>query len=285
MNLLSSQATEGLETADFLRVSEFIQEHYGIQLPLTKKKMVEARLQKRLKALQMNSFKDYLELVFGDEGSQEYGNMIDLITTNKTDFFREPSHFDFLTHEVLPELIKTKSPNEPLRIWSAASSSGEEVYSALITLEEFFLRSFRKMPYRILGTDLSMHVLKKAVAATYEEERISSLPLYIKKRYFLKSKNSENSLVRVKPEFLKQVQFKRLNLLKPFNGIDDSTDIIFCRNVLIYFSREVQEKVVSTLSSHLRTGGYLFIGHAESISNMDLPLVQVRPTIYKKIKL
>ncbi|HYF69521.1 MAG TPA: protein-glutamate O-methyltransferase CheR [Ohtaekwangia sp.] len=272
-----------LSMDDFLQVSAFIEEHYGIQLPITKLKMVEARLQKRLKALNVNSFTTYFDYVFSESGFAEYKNMIDLITTNKTDFFRETAHFEFLTQEVFPEILKRKAADDPIRIWSAASSSGEEVYSTLITLEEFFLKTFKKHPYKILGTDLSEQVLKQAVTAVYDEDRIEALPLHLKKRYFQRNKNKDNALARIKPDYLKHVEFKRLNLLKAFVGIEHNYDIIFCRNVLIYFNRVVQETVITKLVAHLSPGGYLLIGHAESITNMKLPLAQVRPTMYKKL--
>lgn len=284
MSVLPSATIEKLQTEEFLYISKFIEQHYGIQLPISKKMMVEARLQKRLKALNIVTFQDYFDFVFAPEGSKEYQRMIDLLTTNKTDFFRESNHFDFLTEEVIPKLFKTKSPSESLRIWSAASSTGEEVYSILITLEEYFFHTLRKIPYSILGTDLSMQVLQKAAQGIYAEERIENIPLYIKKRYFLKNNDSENPKARIKPEFLKAVEFKRLNLLKEFQGIDFNYDIIFCRNVLIYFNREVQQEVVSKLASRLRTGGYLFIGHSESLTNMQLPLRQVKPTVYQKLE-
>lgn len=270
-----------LEDDDFFRLSAFIEEHYGIQLPITKRKMVEARLQKRLKALKVGSFAEYFDHAFSQNGRDEYGQMIDLITTNKTDFFREPSHFDFLTHEIFPGILKLKKADDPIRIWSAACSSGEEVYSLVITLEEFFQKTVNKHSYRIVGTDLSVSVLRKAITAVYDEERIGNLPLYVKKRYFLKGK--DNARAKVKSEYTKNVSFKRLNLLKPFFGIEQNQDIIFCRNVLIYFNRAVQEQVIAQLVGQLRIGGYLFVGHAESISNMRLPLLQVRPTMYKKI--
>lgn len=284
MSTLTTSAIEKLQTEEFLYISEFVQEHYGIQLPVSKKMMVEARLQKRLKALNLVTFQEYFEFVFAPEGRDEYQKMIDLLTTNKTDFFRESNHFDFLNEEVLPKLIKTKSASESIKIWSAASSTGEEVYSILITLEEYFFRTLRKVPYSILGTDLSMQVLQKAAQGIYAEERTENIPLYIKKRYFLKNKDRENPKARIKPELLKAVEFKRLNLLKEFQGIEFNYDIIFCRNVLIYFNREVQQEVVSKLASRLKTGGYLFIGHSESLTNMQLPLRQIKPTVYQKIE-
>lgn len=283
MSAVSLSEIEKLEVEDFLRISDFIQEHYGIQLPLSKMKMVEARLQKRLKALKLLTFHEYLDFVFSAKDYSEYVHMIDLITTNKTEFFRESAHFDFLTAGILPGILATKKPQEEIKIWSAACSTGEEVYSILITLEEYFFKTFKAHPYKILGTDLSTHVLKRAAAAIYAEERIADMPLHLKKRYFLKSKNQENPTARIKPSLLKSVDYKRLNLLKPFIGLEPSYDIIFCRNVLIYFSREVQQEVVSKLASKLVAGGYLFIGHSESLTNMQLPLMQVRPTLYKKI--
>lgn len=283
MSSILVNETEKLELNEFLLVSEFIQEHYGIQLPITKKKMVEARLQKRLKALNLVSFKDYFDYAFGDHGKDEYVHMIDLITTNKTEFFREPAHFDALSREIFSAILKGKAPNESLKIWSAACSTGEEIYSLLITLEEFFLRSLRRHNYQLVGTDVSMQVLKKAASAVYEESKIENVPLFIRKRYFLKSRDTVNPRARIKPELLKSVAFKHLNLLKPFNAMENSFDIIFCRNVLIYFNRTVQQDVISKLVERLRIGGYLFIGHSESLTNMQLPLVQVRPTLYKKI--
>lgn len=274
--------TEKLQMDEFLRISEYIQEHFGIQLPVTKMKMVEARLQKRLKALSLMSFSEYFDFVFSEEGKPEHTHMIDLITTNKTEFFRESAHFDFLTSEVLPTLIKKKQPGDIIKIWSAAASTGEEVYSILITLEEYFFKTFKTHPYQLLGSDLSVQVLKKAVAAVYDEERISNIPLNIKKRYFLKGKSLDAPKARIKPEYLKSVSYKQLNLLKPFSRIDANFDVIFCRNVLIYFSREVQQDVIARLVGHLKPGGYLFIGHSESLTNMHLPIKQVRPTIYKK---
>lgn len=273
---------EKLHTEEFMYISAFIQEHYGIQLPVTKKMMVEARLQKRLKTLNMVTFQDYFDFVFSSAGRNEYQQMIDLLTTNKTDFFRESNHFDFLAEGILPKLLKNQQ--DKLQFWSAASSTGEEVYSILITLEEYFLRALRKIPYTILGTDLSMQVLQKAARAVYDEDRMENIPLYIKKRYLLKNKDRQNPKARIKPEFLEAVEFKRLNLLKEFRGIDFNYDVIFCRNVLIYFNREVQQEVVTKLASRLKTGGYLFIGHSESLTNMQLPLRQVKPTIYQKIE-
>jgi chemotaxis protein methyltransferase CheR len=283
MSTSSPIRSQLLSNDDFSLISEFIETHYGIQLPYTKKKMVEARLQKRLRASQFESFHEYFDHVFSQEGGDEYTRMVDLITTNKTEFFREPAHFDFLNQTVLPELARKNSGHDAIKIWSAASSTGEEIYSIMITLEEFVIRQLKKVRYRMLGTDLSGEVLQQAVKAVYDEDRIDGVPAPIKKRYFQRSKDREHPRARVKNEFLQNVEFRQLNLLKPFNRIDKDFDLIFCRNVLIYFNRSVQQQVVASLANHLKLGGYLFIGHSESLANMDLPLVQIKPTIYKKI--
>lgn len=273
-----------LKEQEFLKISDYIQQHYGIQLPLTKQKMVEARLHKRLKACNIPTYKLYFDYVFSEKGRvEEYFYMIDLITTNKTDFFREPTHFDFLSNELLPALTSKKGKTEPVRIWSAACSSGEEVYSILITIEEFIFRTFERFRYKILGTDLSLQILKKAATAVYAEERITNLPSPIKKRYFLKSIGGPASQVKIKPDLLSAVEFKRLNLLKSFESVDKQFDIIFCRNVLIYFNKETQVLVISKLLERLVIGGFLFIGHSESLNQLNLPLRQVQPTVYQKI--
>lgn len=286
MTNIEEKSIARLEIKDFLMISEYIQQHYGIQLPHTKLKMVEARLHKRLNVLNIPSYKLYFDYVFGEKGRiEEYFYMIDLITTNKTDFFREPSHFDFLSNELLPGLMLKKLANEPTRIWSAACSSGEEVYSILVTIEEFILRTNKKFQYKILGSDLSIQVLKKAASAVYPEEKISSLPAHIKKRYFLKSVDKTPIRAKVKPSYLSNVEFKRVNLLKQFDGVDKQFDIIFCRNVLIYFNKETQILVISKLLERLAIGGFLFIGHSESLTQMDFPLKQIQPTVYQKISL
>ncbi|RAW00534.1 CheR family methyltransferase [Pseudochryseolinea flava] len=285
MSTTTATGAQLLSDDDFFRISDYIEMHYGIQLPISKKKMVEARLQKRLRALRIDSFPEYFEFAFSQGQGEEYNRMVDLITTNKTEFFREPAHFDYLTQVVLPEFGHHLG-NAPggLKVWSAASSTGEEIYSILITIEEFLFRQFKKFPYQILGTDLSGEVLQQAVKAVYDEDRIDAIPMAIKKKYFQRSKDRENPRARVKADFLKNVAFRQVNLLKSLHGIERHFDVIFCRNVLIYFNRDVQFQVVQSLCEHLKIGGYLFIGHSESLTNMNLPLKQVKPTIYKKIR-
>lgn len=282
LNTKSADQACQLGQDDFARISQFVHTQYGIQLPETKMKMVEARLQRRLRALGFEQFSDYLDLVFGKPGGEEYMKMIDAITTNKTDFFREPAHFHFLENELLPAVYNNKATTDPLRIWSAACSSGEEVYSIAITIEEFHRQLGRPLKYQVDGTDLSTRVLNVAQRGVYDETKLNSVPLHIKKRYFLKSKDEQNPKGKIKPAFRQKIAFRRLNLVKEYSSPGYRYDAIFCRNVLIYFDRRTQARVVSTLCEHLVPGGHLFIGHSESLTNMDLPLVQVRPTIYRR---
>ena len=266
-----------LTESEFNRLSQFIYSGYGIKMPISKKIMLESRLQKRLKATGLPTFKEYLEFVFdGAGGDTEVIHLIDVVSTNKTDFFREPMHFDFMRDHILPE---TKS--DSLKIWSAAASSGEELYTISIIINEFNKKNpLQKKSFSILGTDISTDILKKGIAGVYKMDRVANIPLSLKKKYFLKSKDTAHPLVRVIPELRRNVSFRRLNLMDSNYAVNEQFDIIFCRNVLIYFDRETQEKVINKLCSKLKPGGYFFLGHSESITGIDVPLKSVKPTIY-----
>ena len=207
--------------------------------------------------------------------------MIDVVSTNKTDFFREPIHFEFLKSVALGNL--TKSTTSPLKIWSAGCSSGEEPYTIAMVINEF-LGSGSTKDFSILGTDISTSILKKAVNAIYTEERVSGIPLELKKQYFLRSKDSDKQLVRIVPKVRSKVKFQRLNFMDPdYPSVPMDFDIVFCRNVLIYFDKPTQERVINRLCAHLKPGGYFFLGHSESIMDMKVPLKQIKPTIYQKV--
>ena len=267
---------------DFNRLSDFVYKQSGIKLPPVKKVMLQSRLQKRLRELKITSFKDYADYVFSDKGQKnEIIHMLDVVSTNKTDFFREPVHFDFLNSTVLPEFMQ-KSTNYNLKVWSAGCSSGEEPYTIAIVLNEFKLKN-QKFDYSILGTDLSTKILQDASVAIYKEERIANIPLELKKKYFLRSKDREKRTVRVVKELRAKAKYSRLNFMGDSYNLPDMFDVIFCRNVLIYFNRDTQEQVINKLCMKLKTGGYLFIGHSESIIGMDVPLNQIKPTIFKRI--
>jgi len=268
---------------DFRRLSRFITEHAGIKLPEVKKVMLQSRLQKRLRHLNFTTFKEYVDFVFSEEGlKNELIHMLDVVSTNKTDFFREPVHFEFMEKTILPEYIRDFPLNRPMKVWSAGCSSGEEVYTIAMTIQEF-KRDHPGLDYSVLGTDISTDILRRAVDAIYKEEKTQIVPLELKKKYLLKSKDRTKKLVRMVPELRKKAVFKRLNFMDSYYDIKEVYDVIFCRNVLIYFNREIQEDVIRKLILNLRKGGYFFIGHSESIMGMDVPLQQIRPTIFKRI--
>lgn len=265
----------------FQSLSLYIYQNFGIKLPPTKLKMVESRLQKRLRVLQMNSFSHYLDFVFSQEGQQEeHIHMIDLITTNKTDFFREPAHFEFLSSVYLPEFEHDFSRTR-LKIWSAGCSSGEEPYTLAMVLSEYN-ENHTPVDFNILGSDLSSEMLKRATNAVYAEEKIQIIPLYLRKKYLLRAKDTARKVVRITPKLRAKVSFFHQNLMSSVYQAPKDLHIIFCRNVLIYFDRPTQEKVIINLCQYLREGGYLFLGHSESITDLKVPLKQVRPTIYRK---
>lgn len=272
---------EKLTTKEFSLLSEFIVENYGIKLPPTKKILLQSRLHKRLKALEMLSFKEYIDYLFSKKGQQEeVVYMMDVVSTNKTDFYREPKHFEFLTQTALPTLLKKKVGR--LQVWSAGCSTGEEPYTLAIVLNEF-LEFYQQSDFSIYASDISTKVLNIANQAIYPENRISMIPYNIRKKYFLKSKKRDDELVRINAYLRNKVSFQRLNFMDSSYNMKNKMDIIFCRNVLIYFERHVQEKVIAKLCRHLSPHGYFFLGHSESITGMNLPLKQISPTIYQLV--
>jgi chemotaxis protein methyltransferase CheR len=283
MELYTSQVVKhSLTDEDFSKLSSFVYGELGIKMPYPKKIMLQCRLQKRVNALKMSSFREYLDFVFSKEGQEEEMiKMIDLVTTNKTDFFREPSHFDYLTNVVLPDYCSGVHSRRTIKIWSAACSSGEEPYTIAIVLKEF-LKDFPEVDFEIYGTDISMRILQKAALAIYEDDRITGIPLELKRSYFMKSKDPLDKTVRLIPEIRSRVVFSRMNLMDPVYDADKDFDIIFCRNVLIYFDRAAQQNVINKLASHMKTDGYFFLGHSESITNMRVPLRQIKPTVFRK---
>lgn len=270
-----------LSQNEFHKLSALVFKECGINLPIAKKVMLESRLNKRLRTLKIGSFGAYLNLLTSEAGmAQELINMIDVVTTNKTDFFREPHHFTFLQENILPKLAHKKSS---IKLWSAACSSGEEPYTLAMILENF-ASSTHGFSYHILGSDISTVMLQKAATAVYAMDRVDCIPQEFKKKYLLRSKDTDTPTVRIVPSIRNKVKFARINFMDAVLSVPDGMfDIIFCRNVLIYFDRKTQLEVIRKLIDNLAPGGYLFIGHSESLHQVDLPLIQEKPTIYKKI--
>jgi len=267
---------------DFRRFSDFIYAEVGIKLPAVKKTMVEARLQKRIRALDMPSHRDYLAYLFSQEGlERELINLIDVVTTNTTDFFREPTHFSYLTETVLPAWFASHSRSHTLRIWSAGCSLGMEPYTLAMVLCEFAEKN-PGFSARILATDISSQALQKAVRAVYEEERVEPVPRHLKAKYLLRSKDRAQKLVRIVPRLRDMVAFERLNFMEPFE-FKHPFHVIFCRNVVIYFDKLTQEKLFTKFHHVLERGGYLFVGHSESLAGMNVPFRPVIPTVYTPV--
>lgn len=272
-----------LSDHQFRTIAELIEGQVGIKLPAGKRLMLEGRLHKRVRALNYSGLHEYVEHLF-DNGlpDNELTHLIDVVTTNKTDFFREPAHFTFLKEVAVPALLKPRGRgSRGLKIWSAACSTGMEAYTTAMVLDDM-TRSGTRFQFRILGTDISTAVLRLARAAIYTRDAIAPIASEFVKRYFLSSRDRLRNEVRVVPELRRMTNFMRMNLMDTCYPVDRDVDIIFCRNVLIYFDRQTQRKVVDRLCSHLRPGGYLMVGHSESMIHNTVPtLKQVQPTIFR----
>lgn len=269
-----------LSSSDFKAFSDYIYSEYGIKMPDIKRVMLQGRLLKRIRELNMKSYSEYRKYFFSPEGQKnELYDFLSVITTNKTDFFRESVHFDFLTQVVLPELLQKNRFD--VKIWSSACSSGEELYTISMVVNEF-VEEHPQMKFSLLGSDISANVIEKASKGVYPEKSVDIVPLSLKRKYLLRSKDRTNPTVRVSPLLQKNIKLKYQNLMDPVYDINETFDVIFCRNVLIYFDRETQEKVINKLCHHLAPDGYFFIGHSESVSNMNVPLENIKPTIFRK---
>ncbi|MBF0459778.1 MAG: chemotaxis protein CheR [Magnetococcales bacterium] len=273
-----------LSDKDFQRLSVFIESTSGIQMPLSKKSMLTARIQKRLRLLKLHSFTEYVDWVLDPhDTTQELIHFLDIVTTNKTDFFREPNHFTFMTETAIPALIQSggAGTSRPLRIWSAPCSTGEEPYTMAMVIKEFAAQRNNGFKATILGTDLSTRALQHAENAVYDMDKTEPVPLPLKRKYMLKSKDQATPRARMTPEIREMVKFQHLNFMDSEYHIPQPMDIIFCRNCLIYFDRPTAEKIVNKLCRHLIPGGYFFIGHSETLNKLQVPVVPVAPTIYQ----
>lgn len=262
---------------EFQRFRALIYAESGINLNDNKKALLVSRLSKRMRELGLQSFSHYYDYVTAESGGEEFVRMLDLISTNKTDFFREPKHFEFLRERIVPELAAIRR----IRIWSAASSSGEEPYTIAMTLYDA-LEQPQQWDCRILASDISTRMLAKAATGIYEEERVQELPSELVRRHFLKGYGAATGKVKVKAHLSAMVQFRRINLMEARFPIKSPLDAIFCRNVMIYFDRPTQARLVKKLYQYLRPGGYLFIGHSESLQWIDHPFCYIAPTIYRR---
>jgi len=281
----------------FKRFSEFIYKECGIKLPPAKKTMLTVRLSRRLCALGLNSFGQYYDYVCSPKNrSGERIRMIDAVSTNKTDFFREPAHFDILGRQALPDLVDSmhNGSRKKLNIWSAGCSSGEEPYTLAMVLAEFFNERRNKAQadaksltrpldqFSILATDISTQVLETAKKAIYPKRIVEPVPTIMKQRYLMRGKGAQSGFYRVVPELRSRINFQRFNLINEDFNLEENMDVIFCRNVIIYFDRQTQIKLFEKFYNQLVPGGYLFIGHSESLHGINDRFRLVANTTYRK---
>ncbi|MDQ0457328.1 CheR family methyltransferase [Rhizobium paknamense] len=266
---------------NFRRLSSFIFDYSGIKMPETKVTMLEGRLRRRLRATGFTSFDAYCDHVFDEGGLEtELIHLVDAVTTNKTDFFREPSHFEFLAQKALPALAA--EGHRQVRAWSSACSIGAEPYTLAMVMADYAEQSGGP-DFRILATDLSCEVLERAHRGIYPAEMLQPVPPPYMSRYVMQARDRARGEVRISPKLRAKVGFARLNLMDESYPVGQPMHIIFCRNVLIYFNKETQLKVLSRLCQCLDEGGYLFVGHSESVAGMNLPIRQLGNTVFQKV--
>jgi chemotaxis protein methyltransferase CheR len=265
-----------LSEAELSQIVRLVYERSGITLHSGKRALVLARLQKRLRAGGFATFREYLAHVDQDVSGAEITALLDAIATNHTSFFREPQHFDFLRSHVVPAFS-----GKPMRVWSAACSSGEEPVTIAITLLDA-LEAAQASRIRILGSDLSTKALGLASSGVYKMERVAGIPLDILRRHFERGMGAQTGQARVAAHVRRLIEYRQLNFLEA-SDLGERFDVVFCRNVMIYFDRDIQQRVVSLLERHLAPGGYLFISHSESLNGVSHGLRWVAPAIYQRV--
>ncbi|AZS20748.1 protein-glutamate O-methyltransferase CheR [Caulobacter sp. FWC26] len=271
---------EPLSAKNFDRLAVFIHDYSGIKMPGNKKTMLEGRLRRRMRVHGYDNVNDYCRFLFEEHGlDTETVHLIDAVTTNKTEFFREPVHFTYLQEALLPRLAK--AGRREIKVWSAAASTGAEPYTLAMVLDAF-CREQRGLDYAIFATDICTEVLSQALDGRYPASMIDPVPVAFRRRYVRQSRDASRHEVRIAPSLREKVLFGRLNLMEEDYPLDQDMDIIFCRNILIYFDKATQAKVLSRLCRHLRPNGHLFLGHSESIVGLDLPVRQVANTVFQR---
>ena len=269
-----------LSDRDFFCFCQLVHQHAGIHLTAQKKELVRARVMKILRERDLRNFREYYDLVVADQSGDELTTLLDAISTNLTAFWREPKHFEYLAENVLPAWPQERRHPLRGRFWSAGCSSGEEPYTLAIMVMAAF-PSEDHSQVKVYASDLNTKVLTQAERGIYPLSRVKPLPPEWRRRFFQQGVRERQGFVRVKPEVRQLVNFFRFNLMDPL-PFQEEMDVIFCRNVMIYFEKETQAALVDRFHRCLRPGGYLFIGHSESLCNHRHQFTYVKPTIYRK---
>lgn len=267
----------------FRRLTDVIEHITGIKLVASKRTMIEGRLRKRVRALGLSTLDDYAEYIFDQGGFHlESAHIVDCATTNKTDFFREPEHFTYLANQLIPQILSGKPRGaRHLKFWSAAASIGAEAFTLAMLLADMAGRL--EFEFSILGTDICGTVLEQARRAIYSIEMLNPVPDHLLERFVMPANDPARQEMRIVPELRRHVQFVQLNLMDEDYALDTLFDVIFCRNILIYFAKENQERVVKKLARYLAPKGFLILGHSESMAgSQELLLEQVAPTVFQR---
>lgn len=262
-----------LKDAEFSKFKSWLYGATGINLTSAKKALVAGRLQKRITHYQLKSYGEYFDLIMSKTATVELQMAIDLLTTNETYFFREPKHFDFLRQNILPHIV----PARPFRIWSAASSSGEEAYSIAMTLAD----QLTTTQWEVFGSDISIQVLQIANNAHYPMTRASNIPKHLLSEYCLKGVGNQDGTFLISRDLRNRVSFAQINLNEALPNVGEF-DVIFLRNVMIYFDQETKRKVVARMLPKLKSGGYFFVSHSESLNGVTDALKVILPSVYRK---
>lgn len=268
-----------LTDAQFQFLSQFVYDQVGIKLPEQKRDMVYSRLVRRLRKLNLDSFAEYCDLLESASGEAEIGNLINAITTNTTSFFREAHHFEHLAKEVLAPLLKSNPPEKRLRMWSAACSAGMETYSMAMVLHKVFGSQLNYWDAKILATDIDTGILDIARSGNYADEQWDKIPDVFRKAYV--ERDEDNDAIQMKDCLRQLISYKKLNLLHnwPMKG---QFDVVFCRNVVIYFDKPTQVTLFDKIANILKPGGFLYIGHSENLFGVSDKFISLGKTMYQR---
>lgn len=284
-NGATTERREKLSESDFDRIGAFVLEQSGIRMPTSSRPLLEELLGQRMAALSMATFSRYFKWVLDPmNGGVELMHLIEVAMAADIPFFSEPSHFEYLVQHALPDIIKHHGAGvrQPLMVWSAGCAAGEEPYTLAMVLSEFgeHYPGF-KFDYLILATDISTRIMEKAKAAIFNREKVGPVPMPLKKKYLLRSRDREKKVVRITPELRAKVRFRQINFMDEEFGLREKMEILFCRNILGLYAPEHREEIVNKLCRYLTPGGYLFLGESENLDAIRTPLVQAAPAIYQ----
>lgn len=284
---MAIQSHDRLSTREFKQLSSFINDKAGIHVANTKKVMLESRLRKRLRACGMSTFREYIEYIHTREGwDHESIDFIDVVTTHKTDFWREPHHFELMEHRILHDMYSDVHThgNRRMNFWSAACSRGDEPYTLAMVIRNFQEQHpHMRFDFKILATDISSRMVEYSKRAVYSKEIIDPIPLNFRKRFLLRSKDRELQQFRIHPEIRSKVFFMVKNLMDTAYGFADPMDVVFVRNVMIYFDQNTQKEIIMRICRNIRPGGYLFMGHSEVLDTSYYPIRAIAPTVYQLV--